>query len=255
MLATAVLFIATAIATHAAPIAAPVPAVLTGCKVPKQSTLAFRTLDFNILGALAAQNQTATFFVDPLWVRANPFITQQAVVKGHTLGLAIPDAYSLVNTGCFNCDFSVNQAAVDAFFTQAIKDWSQQVGWMKSSLNLVSFVNEKDYKNLIYSHMRENKFNSLEQAIVKKGFSPVLASFGADSYIFESASEHNVVLSNIIDSSAIFLNSATSAAVNNYYLSRANITNLEDVSVVLDTVKFLGTNGKTIVPAAQCFGF
>ncbi|KAI9327770.1 hypothetical protein BDR26DRAFT_874933 [Obelidium mucronatum] len=254
-LATTALLLSAAIASLAAPVAAPTAAIQTGCKNPAQSALAFRSLTSDILKSLQTSNLKATFFLDPVWVGANPYVVQQARDAGHNFGLAITNPTALVqNVPCVNCVQPVNQVALDAYVADQTKLWNNHFGWMKLNLNLVAFPNE-DYMNQIYSHMKENKFGALESALVAKGLSPVVVPFGTDPYIFESAGQHNVVLSNIVDPSSLAINMTTPVAVSNFYSSRSTIVNKEDVNVVKSAVSFVATIGKTVVPATQCFGF
>ncbi|KAI9352774.1 hypothetical protein BDR26DRAFT_849852 [Obelidium mucronatum] len=250
---TVTLAIASALSTLAAPVPPPA-AIQTGCKNPAQAALAFRPLDAALLQSLNAQNLKATFFVDPAWVGANPYVVEQALKSGHNFGLAITNPKALVqDIPCINCNLPVNQAAVDAFVADRIKAWNQQFGWMKANLNLVAFTQE-DYFNQIYSHMRENKYADLEAALVLKGWSPVVVPFGSDAYVFESAGQHNVVLSNFVDPSALAINMSTPAPITGFYSARSTIVNKEDVAIVKAAATFLGTIGKAVVPATQCFG-
>ncbi|KAI9327772.1 hypothetical protein BDR26DRAFT_940279 [Obelidium mucronatum] len=230
---------------------------ITSCQTPTQASLAFRTLDFPTLQTLQSQNLKATFFIDPLWIRANPYVVQQAVDQGHSLGLAIPDAKSLVVSRVCNCAYSVDQTAFDAFFANAVKLWNEETGWLKTALRVVSLTSEP-YINQIGSQNRVNRYGELQKAIVaKQGLSPVVVSYGADVSVFENAGLHRVVLSNVLDSSAFVLNAtAPVGSAGDVFLNgRVNVTSLEDVVVVKAAAEFLGSIGKEVVSAGQCFGF
>ncbi|KAJ3008341.1 UNVERIFIED_CONTAM: hypothetical protein HDU68_003142 [Siphonaria sp. JEL0065] len=251
-LTTAALLISSAIAAFAAPVNT--AAIEKGCINTNQSALAFRSVDNTILTALNKENQKATFFVDPAFAVANPYIVSQALQQGHNFGLAISSPDSLVQLlPCPNCDYPVNQTALDAYFASKVATWNQAFGYLKANLNLVAFPNT-EYINQVDSNMHNNKYASLQAAIVKKGFSPVIVPFGSDKYIAESAGQHNAVLSNIVNPSALYLDISTPPATNAFWADRSKLTNLEDVAVVQNATKFLVTIGKTVVSASQCFG-
>ncbi|KAJ3008342.1 UNVERIFIED_CONTAM: hypothetical protein HDU68_003143 [Siphonaria sp. JEL0065] len=230
-------------------------AIEWGCQNSNQTTLAFRSLDYTILSALAAQTQTATFFVDPFFAVNQPFIVEQAVKAGHNFGLAITSPESLVNPiPCPNCDYPVNQSALDIYFSDKGATWNQAFGFLKANLNLVAFPNTY-YVNQVPTNGKRNRFGSLQNAIVAKGFSPVIVPFGYDIAIAEGAAQHDFVLSNIVSSSAVFLDNNTPASTTAFVQSRFQPTvNVEDITVIESAVAFLATIGKTVVSASQCFG-
>ncbi|ORY43724.1 hypothetical protein BCR33DRAFT_717382 [Rhizoclosmatium globosum] len=217
-----------------------------GCFNSSHATLVLTSdlLTADTLAALTDKNIRATFFVTPEWALKHKKTVTDALFKHHSIGLAIPSLDGLVAptpTCAYGiCDYTVQPDALTAYFDKEEKQWLN-MGYVTPSLRtlkLIAFTN---------TALADLRYGSLEDAVAKLGYTPILADFWKDTWNVDTATTQDVTLAN-------FFGAADLCDLSDYLAERKTTTNLMDINVIAEAVDFLATQNITVVSMRDCVG-
>ncbi|KAJ3289761.1 hypothetical protein HDU79_003809 [Rhizoclosmatium sp. JEL0117] len=233
-----------------------------GCFNSSHATLVLTSdlLTADTLAALTDKNIRATFFVTPEWALKHKKTVTDALFKHHSIGLAIPSLDGLVAptpTCTYGiCDYTVQPDALTAYFDKEEKQWLN-MGYVTPSLRTLKLI---AFTNTALADLRggsggPKKYGSLEDAVAKLGYAPILADFWKDTWNVDTATAQDVTLANFFGAADLVVDSmAAESDLSDYLAERKTTTNLMDINVIAEAVDFLATQNITVVSMRDCVG-